>query len=99
VAQKKAETQQKLTAVFATEVVGYSRLTGDDPDATVKTLAPCRPLFSSYIEKSQGRIVSAPGDSIFAENESVMDAVHCAVANQRQLACGFPAVPSGRCPP
>lgn len=80
------EARKKLTAVFVTDVVGYSRLMGDDPDATVKTLADYRAVFSSHIENSQGRIVNAPGDSMLADFESVVDAVGCAVEIQRELA-------------
>ncbi len=42
-----AEAKKKLTAIFVTDVVGYSRLMGDDHDATVKTLAENREVFSS----------------------------------------------------
>ena len=81
-----SEAKKKLTAVFVTDVVGYSRLMGDDHDATVKTLSTYREVFSSHIQKSQGRVVNAPGDSILAEFESVVDAVSCAVEIQRELA-------------
>ncbi len=60
-----AEAKKKLTAVFVTDVVGYSRLMGDDHDATVKTPAEYRAVFPSHIEKLQGRVVNAPGDSIW----------------------------------
>ena len=40
------EAERKLAAVFVTDVVGYSRLMGDDHDATVKTLASSDPVFS-----------------------------------------------------
>jgi TolB-like protein/class 3 adenylate cyclase len=96
VAKESAEAKQKLTAVFVTDVVGYSRLMGDDHHATVKTLAAYRAVFSSHIEKSQGRIVNAPGDSILAEFESVVDAVNCAVEIQRELAEHNQELPENR---
>ena len=80
------EAKQKLTAVFVTDVVGYSRLMGDDHHATVKTLAEYREVFSSNIQRFQGRVVNAPGDSILADFESVVDAVNSAVEIQRELA-------------
>lgn len=49
-----AEAKKKLTAIFVTDVVGYSRLMGDDHDATVKTLAENREVFSSYIQQFEG---------------------------------------------
>ncbi len=80
------DTERKLTTVFVTDVVGYSRLMGDDHDATVHTLDAYRQVFSDYIEQHKGRVVNAPGDSILAEFGSVVDAVGCAVEVQRELA-------------
>ena len=76
---------QKLRAVFVTDVVGYSRLMADDHHGTVETLAAYREIFASRIEKFQGRVVNAPGDSILAEFESVVEAVNCAAEVQREL--------------
>ena len=80
------DVERKLTAVFVTDVAGYSRLMGDDHDATVHTLDTYRQVFSDYIQQHKGRVVNAPGDSILAEFGSVMDAVGCAVEVQRELA-------------
>ena len=79
-------TQRKLTAILCADVVGYSRLMGDDHDATVKTLSDYRAVFSDYIQQYKGRVVNAPGDSILAEFASVVDAVTAAVEIQRELA-------------
>ena len=81
-----SDVQRKLIAVFVTDVAGYSRLMGDDPDATVRTLTAYRAVFASHIERFQGRLVNAPGDSILAEFSSVVDAVSCAVDIQQELA-------------
>ena len=32
---------RKLAAIFSTDVVGYSRLMGDDEEATIRTLRSC----------------------------------------------------------
>ena len=80
------EAERKLTAVFVTDVAGYSRLMGDDHDATVKTLSDYRAVFSDYIQQYKGRVVNAPGDSILAEFGSVVNAVTAAVEIQRELA-------------
>ena len=34
----KKGTQRKLTAILSADVVGYSRLMGDDEEATIETL-------------------------------------------------------------
>ncbi|MCH7477825.1 MAG: tetratricopeptide repeat protein [SAR324 cluster bacterium] len=81
-----SDIQRKLTAILVTDVVGYSRLMGDDPEGTLKTLTEYREVFSDKIQEYKGRVVNAPGDSILAEFPSVLDAVSCAVDVQRELA-------------
>ena len=80
------ETQRKLTAILCADVVGYSRLMGENEPATVRTLTEYRQIFSDYVEKFRGRVVNAPGDSILAEFGSVVDAVEGAAEIQRDLA-------------
>ena len=81
-----SEVKRKLTAILCTDAVGYSRLMGDDPEGTLKTLTEYREVFSDKIQEYEGRIINAPGDSILAEFPSVLDAVSCAVDIQRELA-------------
>ncbi|MCZ6841764.1 MAG: hypothetical protein O7G32_02905, partial [SAR324 cluster bacterium] len=60
----KKGTQRKLIAILCADVVGYSRLMGDDEEATVEAITAYRKVFSSYIKKHNGQVVNAPGDSI-----------------------------------
>ena len=76
---------RKLAAIFSTDVAGYSRLMGDDEEATIRTLTTSRALISSLIQQYRGRVVDAPGDNLLAEFASVVDAVRCAVEIQQQL--------------
>ena len=62
--------------------VGYSRLMGVDEGATVRTLKSYQEVFSSQISSHDGRVVNAPGGSILADFDSVVDAVEI----QRALA-------------
>jgi len=81
-----SDVQRKLTAILCTDVVGYSRLMGDDPEGTLATLTKYRKVFSDKIQEYKGRVVNAPGDSLLADFTSVVDAVSCAVDIQRELA-------------
>ena len=81
-----SDVQRKLVAILCTDVVGYSRLMGEDHEGTLKSLTACREIFSSKIEAYGGRVVNAPGDSLLAEFSSVVNAVSCAVDVQRDLA-------------
>src|SRR4029453_4180201 len=76
---------RKLAAIFSTDVAGYSRLMGDDEEATIRTLTAYRTLVASLIRQYRGRGVDAPGDNLLAEFASVVDAVRCAVEIQHAL--------------
>ena len=77
--------ERKLAAIFSTDVAGYSRLMGDDEEATIRTLTAYRTVISSLIQHHQGRVVDSPGDNLLAEFASVVDAVRCAVEIQHAL--------------
>jgi adenylate cyclase len=77
--------ERKLAAIFSTDVAGYSRLMGDDEEATIRTLTAYRAVISSLIQHYRGRVVDAPGDNLLAEFASVVDAVRCAVEIQHEL--------------
>jgi adenylate cyclase len=77
--------QRKLAAIFSTDVAGYSRLMGDDEEATIRTLTAYRTLISSLIQRYRGRVVDSPGDNLLAEFASVIDTVRCAVEIQQEL--------------
>lgn len=78
---------RRLAAIMATDVVGYSRLMGADEAGTLKALRALRSeLLDPLIASSGGRIVKLVGDGTLVEFGSVVDAVTCAVAIQRELA-------------
>ena len=76
---------RKLVAILMADVVGYSRLMGQDEEDTIKRIKACRDIFSEQVSKHGGRIVNAPGDSILAEFASVKAAVASAVEIQTSL--------------
>jgi adenylate cyclase len=77
--------KRKLTAVFSADVAGYSRLMGEDEAATVKTLEIYKGVMFTLIKQHRGRVIDSPGDNLLAEFASVVDAVQCAVAVQKEL--------------
>jgi adenylate cyclase len=78
--------KRKLTTLFSADVAGYSRLMGQDEAYTVRTLTAYRQVMSELITQHRGRVVDSPGDNLLAEFPSVVDAVQCAVAVQKELA-------------
>ena len=91
-----SKVQRKLTAILCADVVGYSRLMGEDPEATLASLTESRQVFSDRITKFRGRIVNAPGDSILAEFSSVVDAVECSAEVQAELSYRNESLPEAR---
>src|ERR1700721_379504 len=81
------QTHRKIVAIWAADVVGYSRLAGTDED---RTLARLRALRSDLIDPTvavhNGRVVKRTGDGLIAEFRSVVDAVRCGIEVQTSMA-------------
>ena len=77
--------KRKLTAILSADVKGYSRLMGEDEEATVRTITAHRKVIGSVIQKYRGRVVDSPGDNILAEFVSVVDAAQSAVEIQEVI--------------
>lgn len=88
--------KRKLSAVFMADVVGYSSLMGADEAATLATLTTYQGIMDGLIRQHRGRVVDAPGDAVLAEFSSVVDAVQCAVAVQKELAARNDELPENR---
>ena len=90
------EVKRKLSAIFSTDVMGYSRLMGDDEAATVRTLTAYRKIIISLVEKHYGRVVDSPGDNLLAEFTSVVNAIQSSVEIQNQLKVENKKLPESR---
>jgi adenylate cyclase len=81
------QTNRRLAAVLAADVVGYSRLMAADEDGALAALKHFREeLFNPAVEAHNGRIVKLIGDGTLVDFASVVDAVECAVAVQNAVA-------------
>ena len=79
--------KRRLAAILAADVVGYSRLMGEDEAGTLAALKEHRAaLIDPTIAGHNGRIVKLMGDGMLAEFASVVDAVQCAMEIQREMA-------------
>jgi TolB-like protein/Flp pilus assembly protein TadD len=87
-------TVRRLTAIFAADVAGYSRLMGADEEGTHERLrAHLGGVVNPKIAEHRGRVVKNTGDGFLAEFASVVDAVRCAVEVQRGMAEANAATP------
>jgi len=84
---KDDSVKRSLTAIVMADVVGYSRLMGDDEPGTLRRLNGYRARhIAPIIAERGGRLVDAAGDSLLIEFSSVVDAVEAAIALQQALA-------------
>ena len=90
------ELKRKLAAILSADVKGYSRLMGEDEEATLRTLNAYKEVMGSLIQQHRGRVVGTAGDSVLAEFGSVVDAVQCAVEIQQVLRAKNAVVPENR---
>ena len=89
--------ERRLAAIFAADMVGYSRLMEVDEVGTLAALKAHRSeLIDPTIAEHNGRIVKTTGDGMLAEFGSVVDAVASAVAIQRAMVERNEAVPEDR---
>jgi adenylate cyclase len=88
--------KRKLTVVFSADVVGYSRLLGENEAATVMCLEEYKSVMFSLIKQHRGRVIDSPGDNLLAEFASVVDAVQSAVSIQKELQARNAGLPENR---
>ena len=77
---------RKLAAILAADVVGYSRMMGEDEAGTASLVRERREAAQPIIAAHGGRLFKTMGDGMFVEFPSVVAAVECALAMQRQMA-------------
>ncbi|MBT3170334.1 MAG: adenylate/guanylate cyclase domain-containing protein, partial [Rhodospirillaceae bacterium] len=77
--------KRKLATILAADVAGYSRLMGEDEEATAGTLGVCRAVFDRLVGAHDGRIFNTAGDSIVAEFSSPVEAVRSASEIQAEI--------------
>ncbi|UPK40602.1 adenylate/guanylate cyclase domain-containing protein [Bradyrhizobium sp. 186] len=81
------QPQRRLAAILVADVVGYSRLMGQDERGTLRRIkAIRREVVDPNIAAYHGRIVKTTGDGMLIEYPSAVEAVGCAVAVQRAMA-------------
>jgi adenylate cyclase len=79
--------ERRLAAILAADVVGYTRLMGDDEAGTLAALKAHRAEFiEPKIADYKGRLVKLMGDGALVEFASVIDALACATELQSGMA-------------
>ncbi len=77
--------QRKLSAIMFTDIVGYSKMMGEDEAGSLEFLKFHNALLQGEIEKNGGRVIKTVGDAFLADFNSAVNAVRCAVSIQKHL--------------
>ena len=76
---------RRLAAILAADVVGYSRLMGEDEAGTARAVSEHREVARPIVASFSGRIVKTTGDGVLLEFPSIVAAVECAIAIQKLM--------------
>ncbi len=87
------EIPRKLTAILTIDVVGYSRLMGEDEAGTAKAVRERREAATPIVRAFGGRLVKTMGDGFLLEFPSVVAAVECAILIQKAMSKRNAALP------
>ena len=79
-------TTRRLAAILAADVVGFSKLMGQDEEGTLARIrALRRDVIEPKVQEHHGRLVKTTGDGFLVEFASPVEAVRCAVGMQAAL--------------
>ena len=76
---------RRLAAILAADIVGYSRLMGEDEAGTARAVREHREAARPIVAEHGGRIVKTTGDGLLLEFPSVVAAVECAIGIQKLM--------------
>ncbi len=88
--------ERKLSAIMFTDIVGYSKMMGQDETGTLLFLKFHDTLIREEIAKNFGKVIKTVGDSFMADFSSAVNAVRCAVAIQKRFLVHNRATGEGR---
>ena len=68
-----------------TDIVGYSKLSGDNQDVALELLKEHDKILFNSLKKNKGNILKNRGDGVISQFNDSVEAIHCAVDIQRKL--------------
>ncbi len=90
-------SERRLTTILAADVVGYSRMMGEDEAGTLAALKQRRhDVLAPLVKQHGGRIFKLMGDGVLVEFPSVVNAVQCAVEVQKGMLAANAGLPAER---
>ena len=87
---------RKLVAILAADVVGYSRMMGEDEAGTVKLVRERRESAAPIVAAYGGTVFKTMGDAMLIDFPSVVAAVECAILIQKTMGERNAALPDAK---
>ena len=75
----------KYSTIIYTDVVGYSRLTGEDQELALELLSEHDKILHKYTKHYNGNIIKETGDGICAMFDNPVNAIKCSIDIQKDL--------------
>jgi len=75
----KSSSSRKLAAIMFTDIVGYTRLMGQDEDKALKVLENNRAIHKDLLILYEGKLLKEIGDGMLCSFDSASKAVKCAI--------------------
>ncbi len=76
---------RRLAAILYADVAGYSRLMGEDEEATHRVVSEYLDFIAASIASHGGKVMHYAGDAVLARFDAVVDAMSAAIAIQSEL--------------
>ena len=77
--------ERKLAAIMFTDIVGFTKIMGDDETTALSILENQQSLINPIVEEHKGTIIKKMGDGLLIEFPSTVEAVECATQMQDSI--------------
>jgi len=77
--------ERKLAAIMFTDIVGFTKIMGDDETTALTILENQQSLINPIVEEHKGTIIKKMGDGFLIEFPSTVEAVECATKMQDSI--------------
>ena len=79
------QIERKLAAIMFTDIVGFTKIMGDDETTALSILENQQSLINPIVEEHKGTIIKKMGDGLLIEFPSTVEAVECATKMQNSI--------------
>jgi len=79
------QIERKLAAIMFTDIVGFTKIMGDDESTALSILENQQSLINPIVKEHKGTIIKKMGDGLLIEFPSTVEAVECATEMQDSI--------------